>query len=190
MGEKWPKMGKLPFLTHFSISPIFRPFFSHFPGGAKILFSAIFFPFRAGGPKWGLYEATRIANPRWIVPPKVSCCNAKYMQGHRQGKERKIREHRHLEDREERISADLGRPRTALALRVVFPLTEPPGSPPGQKSPKNGDKLQNSPPRSSPRKWGKNYRKITKKMYFRSICCNFSVIFSPFSGAGPGSGIL
>ena len=44
---KWPKngrkMGKLPFLTHFLANfPIFRPFFSHFPGGAKIHFSAIF----------------------------------------------------------------------------------------------------------------------------------------------------
>ena len=27
-----------------------------FPGGAKIHFSAIFFPFRAGGPIWGLYR--------------------------------------------------------------------------------------------------------------------------------------
>ena len=33
---------------------IFRPFF---PSGAKIHFSAIFFPFRASGPKWGLYRA-------------------------------------------------------------------------------------------------------------------------------------
>ena len=41
-----------------------------------------------------------------------------------------------------------------LALRVVFPLGGP-RKPPGRRSPKNGEKLQNSPPRSDPRKWGK-----------------------------------
>ena len=75
--------------------------------------------------------------------------------------------------------------RRPLKLRVVFPLTEP-RKPPGQKSPKNGEKLQNSPPRSNPPKMGKNYRKITKKCIFGV----FFVIFSPFSGVGPGRGIL
>ena len=41
-----------------------------------------------------------------------------------------------------------------LKLRVVFPLRGP-EKPPGRKSPKNGEKLQNSPPRSDPRRWGK-----------------------------------
>ena len=30
----------------------------HFPGGAEIHFSAIVFPFRAGGPQWGLYQVS------------------------------------------------------------------------------------------------------------------------------------
>ena len=63
MAEKWenwsknrPKIGqKWPF-------SIFQPFFPLFPGGAKIHFSAIFFPFRAGGPTWGLYRAIGIAS--------------------------------------------------------------------------------------------------------------------------------
>ena len=52
MAQKWEK---LPFLT---------PFLPLFPGGAKIHFSAIFFPnYRAGGPIiWGLYRAIGIAN--------------------------------------------------------------------------------------------------------------------------------
>ena len=54
-GEKWLKNGFWPHRM-----AIF-PFFSCFPGGAKIHFLAIFFPFRAGGPKWGLYQAITIA---------------------------------------------------------------------------------------------------------------------------------
>ena len=75
-----------------------------------------------------------------------------------------------------------------LWLRVVFPLTEP-RKPPGRKSPKNGKKLQNSPPRSNPPKMGKNYQKITKntpKIHLFECFGNFS----PFSGVGPGRGIL
>ena len=62
-------------------------------------------------------------------------------------------------------------------LGVVFPLTEP-RKPPGRKSPKNGAKLQNSSPRSNPRKWGKITEKLQK--------CIFGVffVFSPFSGGG------
>ena len=74
----------------------------------------------------------------------------------------------------------------ALVLRVVFPLTEP-RKPSGRKSPKNGKKLQNSPPRSNPRKWGKITEKL-QKMYFRSIFCNFSVIFPHFRGLDRGGG--
>ena len=48
MGQKWP-------FSHFlAIFPLL-------PGGAKIHFLAIFFPFRAGGPIWGLYRAIGIA---------------------------------------------------------------------------------------------------------------------------------
>ena len=48
-----------PFLGQFSrLSAIFPLF----PGGAKSHFSAIFFPFRAGGPIWGLYRAIGIAS--------------------------------------------------------------------------------------------------------------------------------
>ena len=72
----------------------------------------------------------------------------------------------------------------ALCLRVVFPLTEP-WKPPGRKCPKNGEKLQNSPPRSNPRKKGKITEKL-QKMYFRSIFCNFSVIFPYFRGLDRG----
>ena len=79
MGEKWPKNGRkmgkeLPFFTHFlgqfsHFSAIFhpfshsRPFFTHFPGGAKSIFRPFLQPFRAGGPKWemGFYQTIRIA---------------------------------------------------------------------------------------------------------------------------------
>ena len=46
IGEKWPKMGKIAkkWVKNANF-PIFGPFFSHFPGGAEIDFSAIFFPF-------------------------------------------------------------------------------------------------------------------------------------------------
>ena len=74
-------------------------------------------------------------------------------------------------------SADLfgggGNSRSYLSVsQVVFPLTEP-RKPPGRKFWKNGEKLQNSPPRSNPRKWGKITEKL-QKSYFRSI---FFVIF-------------
>ena len=53
---KWEKngqkMGKSVENPIFDPSLTFRPFFSHFPGGPKIHFSDIFFPFRASGPKW------------------------------------------------------------------------------------------------------------------------------------------
>ena len=41
-----------------------------------------------------------------------------------------------------------------LGWRVAFPLGGT-GKPPGRKCPKKGEKLQNSPPRSDPREWGK-----------------------------------
>ena len=53
--EKWPKNGKI-------CPKMGRPFFCFFPGVAKIHFSAIFFPFRAGGPILGLYRAIGIAS--------------------------------------------------------------------------------------------------------------------------------
>ena len=49
-------------------------------------------------------------------------------------------------------------PRKGGVLRVVFPLRGP-GKPPGRKSLKIGEKLQNSPPRSNPPKMGKNRTK-------------------------------
>ena len=85
--------------------------------------------------------------------------------------------------------------KNVLGLRVVFPLRGP-GKPPGRKSPKNGEKLQNSPPRSDPRKWGKLPQKkgrITPNLQFLQFFCNFSHFrgsdrggescnFSPFFG--------
>ena len=61
-GKKWPKNGKIaifdPFLGQFShFSAIFSPF-SRF---GQNPFFCHFFPFRAGGPIWGLYRAIRIA---------------------------------------------------------------------------------------------------------------------------------
>ena len=63
LAEKWVKNG------HF---PIFRPFSPPlFPDGANIHSSAIFFPFRAGGPIWGLYRAIGIASLfRGFLDPK------------------------------------------------------------------------------------------------------------------------
>ena len=54
--ENWPKNG-----SKMAIFPFFGHLFPLFPGGAKIHFSANFFPFRAGGPIWGLYRAIGIA---------------------------------------------------------------------------------------------------------------------------------
>ena len=76
----------------------------------------------------------------------------------------------------------------SVTLQVVFPLRGP-GKPPGWKSPKNGEKLQNSPPRSDPRKWGKITEEL-QKLYFQSNLTPFLGQFSPFSGVGPGRGIL
>ena len=73
-----------------------------------------------------------------------------------------------------------------LGLRVVFPLTEP-RKPTGRESPKNGEKLQNSPPRSNPWKWGKiteNHKKYSENTFFG----NFSVIFPHFRGLDQGGG--
>ena len=65
-----------------------------------------------------------------------------------------------------------GKRKEAKRCELFFPLQ----SPPGRKSPKNGKKLQN------PEK--------LQKMYFRSIFCNFSVIFPHFRGLDQGGGIL
>ena len=78
----------------------------------------------------------------------------------------------------------LAQPLEAQGLQVVFPLRGP-GTPPGRKSPKNGEKLQNSPLRSDPRKRGKITEKL-QKLYFRSNLTPFWGLFSPFSGVGPG----
>ena len=86
-------------------------------------------------------------------------------------------------------------------MRVVFPLRGP-GKPSGRKSPKNGEKLQNSPPRSGPRKWGKittNYENcifgVSLPLFwgnFRHLrgserggeFCNFSPFFGDFRPGG------
>ena len=77
MAEKWilappgkrGKMGQKWSFSHFS---------AIFPGGAKIHFSAIFFPFRAGGPIWGLYRAIGIArqgqHSTTKTPRSYPCC--------------------------------------------------------------------------------------------------------------------
>ena len=54
-------MAPNPIFTHFwAIFPIFRLIFSYFLGEAETYIFPIFFLFRAGGPKWGLYQANRI----------------------------------------------------------------------------------------------------------------------------------
>ena len=73
-----------------------------------------------------------------------------------------------------------------FGLRVVFPLRGP-RKPPGRKSPKNGETLQNSPPRSDPRKWGKLPQKGVKLLRKYKFC-NLYVIFSHFRGVGSGEG--
>ena len=77
-------------------------------------------------------------------------------------------------------------------LRVVFPLRGP-GHPPGLGSPKNGEKLQNSPykiPLRSPTpENGENCTKKGEESLRRCNFCNFSV-FSLFSGVGLGRGIF
>ena len=55
-----------------------------------------------------------------------------------------------------------------------------------QKSPKNGEKLQNSPPQSDPRKWGKIAEKLPKNVFSELIFCNFLVIFPYFRGSDRG----
>ena len=53
-GKNGRKMGKSPFFTLFwANSPIFQPFFLHFPGKiCQIHLIPPFFPFRARHPKW------------------------------------------------------------------------------------------------------------------------------------------
>ena len=75
--------------------------------------------------------------------------------------------------------------RFSKICELFFPLQSP-GSPRGGNPRKKGKNLQNSPPRSNPRKWGKITEKLHKKMYFRSIFCNFSVIFPHFRGLDRG----
>ena len=59
--RKIGKMAPNPIFSHFwAIFPIFRLIFSYFLGEAETFFFPIFFLFRAGGPKWGLYQANRI----------------------------------------------------------------------------------------------------------------------------------
>ena len=55
MAQKWVKIG------FGAIFPIFRLIFSYFLGEAETYIFPIFSLFRAGGPKWGLYQANRIA---------------------------------------------------------------------------------------------------------------------------------
>ena len=74
-----------------------------------------------------------------------------------------------------------GRP---FAGCFLFPLRGP-GKPPGRKSPKNGEKLQNSPPRSDPQKWGKITEKL-QKAYFRSNFSPFWANFPHFRGSDRG----
>ena len=71
----------------------------------------------------------------------------------------------------------------------LFFHLEGPESHRGRRSPKNGEKLQNSPLRGDPRKWGKITEKL-QKLYSRSNSTPFWGRFSPFSGVGPGRGIL
>ena len=82
------------------------------------------------------------------------------------------------------LKGDLRDTLCSLMLRVVLPLRRA-GKPPGRKSPKNGEKLQNSPPRSDPRKWGKITEKL-QKMYFRSNFTPFLGQFPHFRGSDRG----
>ena len=73
-GKKWLKNGKVAIVDQFlrQLFPFFGRFFPFFPGGAEIHVSAIFPPFRAGGPIWGLYRAIGTAkheleNVSWYV---------------------------------------------------------------------------------------------------------------------------
>ena len=72
------------------------------------------------------------------------------------------------------FSSFLSSSQLTLGLRVVCPLRGP-GKPPGRKSPENGEKLQNSTPRSDPQEWGKLQKN-----------CTFGVIFTLFWGNFPG----
>ena len=56
MAQKWVKMR---FGAIFLFFGYFFPIFGGRPN--PIFFSLFFFLFRAGGPKWGLYQANRIA---------------------------------------------------------------------------------------------------------------------------------
>ena len=58
------------------------------------------------------------------------------------------------------------------SLRDLFPLRGP-GKPPGRKSSKEGERLQNSPSRSDPQKRGK----ITEKLQKLHFGVNFLPLF-------------
>ena len=76
-----------------------------------------------------------------------------------------------------------------LACKIceLFCPLQSPGSPRGGNPQKMGKKYKIPLPGPTPEK-GENYRKFTKKMYFRSIFCNFSVIFPHFRGLDRGGG--
>ena len=57
---------------------------------------------------------------------------------------------------------------------------------PGAEIPEKWEKLQNSPPRSNPRKWGKITEKLPKNLFSEYFFCNYSVIFPHFRGLDRG----
>ena len=81
------------------------------------------------------------------------------------------------------------RPRAVLLLIEIFSISlcelffplEGPGKPPGRKSPKNGEKLQNSLPGPTPEKPEQSPKKAVKLLW-KCNFCNFSVIFPNFRG--------
>ena len=76
--------------------------------------------------------------------------------------------------------------KTCAHCELFFPLQSP-WKPPGRESLKNGEKIQNPPPRSNPRKWGKITEKL-QKILRKYIFCNFPVIFPHFRGLDRGGG--
>ena len=61
MAEKWENWSKNG--SKMAIFPIFRPFFTPFPGGAKIHFSSIF-PISGRRPDLGSVQTNRNCNPK------------------------------------------------------------------------------------------------------------------------------
>ena len=154
-------------------------------------FRGIFFANRGGGGGQNYFQFGPLSLQLWVV---LLFCEATLAHRLQLLSPRDFEGLLHPVFQEDLLSMQReGRERLGLSLhrhvlRVVFPPRGP-GKPPGRKSPKNGENLQNSPPRSDPQKWGTNHRKNYKNSIFGVIFPLFGANFPHFRGSDRGGEI-